>query len=67
MATARIAARLSQVELAKRTGISVSTIQRLEAGDVANPGIRHLLAISEELGCTLEHLVEDDWRPPRPS
>lgn len=56
------ARRISQRELARRTGISEKTIERLDQGRSPNPSIRHLLAIAHVLRVPLEELIEEDWR-----
>jgi transcriptional regulator with XRE-family HTH domain len=58
----RKAAGLSQRELAKRTGISLRTLQRMERLEVDNPPIRYLVNCAIALGCELEELIEPAWR-----
>ena len=58
----RRAAGLSQRELAKRTGISLRTLQRIERLEVDNPPIRYLTNCAIVLGCELDDLVEPGWR-----
>jgi transcriptional regulator with XRE-family HTH domain len=48
---ARIAARMTQQELAARAGVSISTVRALEQG-FANPSLSSLIALSEALGLT---------------
>jgi transcriptional regulator with XRE-family HTH domain len=58
----RQGARLSQRELAKRSGISLRTLQRIERLEVDNPPIRYLANCAIVLGCELEDLIEPGWR-----
>lgn len=60
----RIAAGLTQRELARRADISLSTLQRIEQLDNDNPGVRYLANIASVLGCEIEDLIEDRWRKP---
>lgn len=60
----RIAAGLTQRELARRAEISLSTLQRIEQLDNDNPGVRYLANIASVLGCEIEDLIEDGWREP---
>jgi DNA-binding XRE family transcriptional regulator len=53
----REAARLSRAELARRAGISASTLRSWE-GDRGFPGVRAGLRLAEALGVTLERLAE---------
>jgi transcriptional regulator with XRE-family HTH domain len=64
LARMRIDCDLSQAELAAAAGLSKPTVERLEHSRVANPGIRHLLALAAALDCELDDLIEDRWRPP---
>lgn len=58
----RLAAGLSQEELAERSRLSVRTLQRLEHGEMENPSIRYLANLAIVLGCELEDLIEPEWR-----
>jgi transcriptional regulator with XRE-family HTH domain len=60
----RIAAGLTQRELARRADISLSTLQRIEQLDNDNPGVRYLANIASVLGCAIEDLIEESWREP---
>lgn len=53
----RIKKGLSQYELAKRTGLTNSTILRLETGEMNNPALQTLLTLCEELDITINDLV----------
>lgn len=71
---------ITQEELAVATGISTSTIRRLEnPADIvrANPPLRYLQNCALALGCKLNQLIEPEWqewmvfdqrkpRPPKP-
>lgn len=55
---------VTQEELAAATGISTSTIRRLENPpelEKANPGLRYLTNCAFALGCQLSDLVEPEW------
>ena len=54
---------LSQPELAQKVGISPRTIARLEAGQVADPSINHVRALSRALGVTVDLLSESELKP----
>ena len=66
LARARVKAGISQGELAIRTGISRSTLQRLESGKTTNPTLQSLVKIAVVLGIGLEEIVEDRWLEARP-
>ena len=53
---------ITQVELARRAGLSETTLQRLESGADANPRIVTLLAVASALHCELVDMVEEQWR-----
>jgi transcriptional regulator with XRE-family HTH domain len=55
----RIRRGVTQEELAKATGVSLSTIYRLESGRIFNPGVRTLMNIALALGVELEDVCED--------
>jgi transcriptional regulator with XRE-family HTH domain len=48
---------LSQLELAGLVGVSRRTIARLEAAEIADPGVEQLSSLSEALGVTLDLLI----------
>lgn len=52
--------RMSQLDLADKVGLSRRTIARLEAGDIADPGVDQIRAIAEALGVSLSLLSEED-------
>jgi transcriptional regulator with XRE-family HTH domain len=54
---------LSQPELAAQVGISPRTLARLEAGEVADPSINHVRALSRALGVTVDLLSECELKP----
>lgn len=58
---ARVARHVSQAALARATGISPRTIQRLEQGEVPNPPIRYLTNCAIALGVPLTELIETEW------
>jgi len=59
----RVAAGMSQSELARRVGIGQSSANRLEAGSTRNP--RHIIQLAKVLGTTPEYLTgeTDDPQP----
>ena len=58
LATARRAAGITQSELAKKAGLSRTTVQRIEAGAV-DPSVGTLLSLARVLG--LEPLLVPSW------
>jgi transcriptional regulator with XRE-family HTH domain len=59
---ARLARGVTQEELARVTGISRRTLQRIERGEMSNPHIRQLTNCALALGLELDDLIEDEWR-----
>lgn len=59
MKDARLAAELSQQELADKVGVSRQTINAIEKGDY-NPTIRLCIRICKVLGLTLNDLFWDE-------
>lgn len=53
---------VTQEELARTTGLSTSVYWRLENGRYDNPPLRYLINCAIALGCTLDDLIEDEWR-----
>jgi transcriptional regulator with XRE-family HTH domain len=64
VARARLDRDLSQDELASLARLSPRTIERLDRGELDNPGIRHILRLANVLDVPVEQLVEDEWRDP---
>lgn len=56
---ARLEKGLSQIDLAKKTGVTRQTIGMIEAGDY-NPSLKLCIAICRELGKTLDELFWED-------
>ena len=50
--------KMSQVELAEKTGISRDAISKYERGDVS-PSVEYAKRIAEALGVSLDYLVSD--------
>lgn len=50
--------KLDQNGLASRSGVSQKTISRLERGEIIDPGVGLLRAVSEGLSTPLETLLE---------
>ena len=61
----RLARGLTQEELARRCGLGKRTVERYDQGHTKNPPISQLLALAQALGCELEEIIEDAWRPGR--
>lgn len=59
MKFARIEKDISQIELAKRVGVTRQTIGMIEAGDY-NPTLKLCIAICRELGKTLDDIFWED-------
>lgn len=53
----RLERRLTQTELAERSGVRQSLISRLENGTRDNPGADVLRRLARALGCTTDYLV----------
>ncbi|MEM9192475.1 MAG: helix-turn-helix transcriptional regulator [Myxococcota bacterium] len=49
---------MSQLDLAERVGVSRRTVARLEAGDIADPGVQQIQNLAEALGVTVALLIE---------
>lgn len=58
VATLRAAAGLTQADLAKTSGVTIHSIQKLEHGDVASPGFFAVADIARALGTPLDHLAD---------
>ncbi len=52
--------KLSQEELAKKAGITYSTLIKIESGANENPTIKTLMKISNTLGVGIDKLVGQD-------
>ncbi len=63
---ARLAAGLTQAELADAGGVSRQTVVALEAGDYA-PSVYLALAVAVRLGATVEDLFGEDPSADRPA
>ena len=59
MKFARIEKDISQIELAKRVGVTRQTIGMIEAGDY-NPTLKLCIAICRELGKTLDDIFWEE-------
>lgn len=57
---AREAKGLSQQEVARRSGLAMSTVRNLERGNTPNPGFFTLLACSRALGLELAQIEAMD-------
>ena len=54
--------RLSQEELAARTGVSRQAVSKWELGE-ASPDVNKLLALAKAFGVTTDHLLNEDEEP----
>lgn len=57
--TKRVAAKLTQAELAKRLGVYQGAVSQWESG-MTNPKLDKLKAMAELFGCTLDELLRED-------
>jgi DNA-binding XRE family transcriptional regulator len=62
LARLRLARGISRGHLARRAGMSESTVKRLERGHQPNPPFRHLVNLALVLEVPIEAIVEDEWR-----
>ena len=62
---ARTAKGISQMALARQTGLSLSLIAQLEQGLTSDPKLSTLRALARALGVTLDELGQED-EPPAP-
>ena len=56
---------MSQAALARRIGVSKTTMNMIEEGKIANPRFSRVLAIARQLGMSLDALV-NGATPPAP-
>ncbi len=63
---ARIEKDISQIELAKRVGVTRQTIGMMEAGEY-NPSLKLCIAICKELGKTLNDLFWEENNAEEPT
>lgn len=61
LATARVAAGLTQKDMADLTGMSRSAYWRLERGRIDNPPLRYLTNCAIVIGVGVQELIEDEW------
>lgn len=61
LARLRIQRQMSQRELELASGIPMRTLQRLEAGQLDNPGLAYLVNLAVVLAVPVEDIVEEDW------
>jgi transcriptional regulator with XRE-family HTH domain len=61
----RTAKGLSQVALARASGLSLGVVTQMEQGLARDPRISTVLALAEALGCSLDDLARDP--PPKPT
>jgi transcriptional regulator with XRE-family HTH domain len=58
---------MSQVELARRIGVSATALNQIESGKTADPGVSRIVKIAETLGVSTDSLLQRtaDPRPPK--
>lgn len=61
LAIERVRAGITQVELARVSGVPLTTYRRLERGEMSNPPIRYLTNIALTLDVDLLDICEDEW------
>jgi transcriptional regulator with XRE-family HTH domain len=61
IAARRLEADFSQKQLSELSGLSMRTIQRLDAGEVDNPPIRYLVNIALVLDVPVLDICEGEW------
>jgi hypothetical protein len=44
---------------------SVGPVERFDRDAVKNASMRRLFVLARALGCELDELIADEWRPPR--
>lgn len=58
----RFRRRLTQEQMIEATGMAPATYRRLERGEHRNPQLKWLANCALVLGCSIEDLIEDEWR-----
>lgn len=61
IARLRLERDLSREDLARRAGMSTSTLERIENHSIRNVKLRHLVNLALVLEVTLYDVIEDDW------
>lgn len=61
LAIERVRAGITQAELARVSGVPLTTYRRLERGEMWNPPIRYLTNIALTLDVDLLDICEDEW------
>ncbi len=59
----RKALHLSQEEVARRAGVSLNQVNRLERGEIVDPHYSTLLSLAQALGVPVEALVKEEVGP----
>jgi transcriptional regulator with XRE-family HTH domain len=60
----RMAKGMTQLDLSKATGLSLSIIAQLEQGETANPRLNTVKALAKALGCKIDDLAQNGDDPP---
>jgi len=60
----RLAAGMTQQELATAAGLAVSAVAQLEVGRIGDPKFSTVRALAKALGCTPNDLVGEEEEPP---
>lgn len=55
---------LSQEEIARRAGVSLNQVNRLERGEITDPHFSTLRGLAKALGLPVEVLVKEESLPP---
>ncbi len=55
---------LSQEEIARRAGVSLNLVNRVEREQITDPHISTLRSLARGLGVRVEDLVKEESRPP---
>jgi transcriptional regulator with XRE-family HTH domain len=63
----RLAAHMTQQQLAMAAGVAVSAVAQMESGRIGDPKLSTLKALARALGVGIQELAENgDEPPPRP-
>ncbi|MFD7998491.1 helix-turn-helix domain-containing protein [Streptomyces mirabilis] len=59
----RVAARLSQSQLAREAKVDRSFLNKTECGRVQSPSLRYVATLAAALDCSVDELMDDDTVP----
>jgi len=57
--------KLTQAKLAELASVDLRTLKRLENNELAEPRLRPYARLAEALECSVDELIEPEWRRPR--